>query len=99
VVDVAWVDVFRPKTISKFRAHKTLNRNVATLRVFPGILTETVRAFLGAPIQGVVLETYGSGNAPNNRPELLQAIKEATDRGVIIVNCTQVSYYFQISSF
>lgn len=40
-------------------------------------------------MEGVVLETYGSGNAPDNRPDLLEELKKATDAGVIIVNCTQ----------
>lgn len=40
-------------------------------------------------MEGVVLETYGSGNAPDNRPDLLQELKKATDAGVIIINCTQ----------
>ena len=40
-------------------------------------------------MMGVVLETYGSGNAPDNRPDLLQELKKATDSGVIIINCTQ----------
>jgi lysophospholipase len=48
-----------------------------------------VRSFLQRPIVGVVLETYGAGNAPDNRPDLLAALKEATDRGVIIINTTQ----------
>ncbi|MEQ2160295.1 hypothetical protein GOODEAATRI_032148, partial [Goodea atripinnis] len=48
-----------------------------------------VRAFLQPPMQGVVLETYGSGNAPDNRPDLLEELSKATDAGVIIVNCTQ----------
>lgn len=48
-----------------------------------------VRAFLQPPMQGVVLETYGSGNAPDNRPDLLEELKKATDAGVIIINCTQ----------
>ena len=48
-----------------------------------------VRSFLQLPIEGVVLETYGTGNAPDNRPDLLAALKEATDRGVIIINTTQ----------
>uniref|UniRef100_A0A3Q3L3N0 asparaginase n=1 Tax=Labrus bergylta TaxID=56723 RepID=A0A3Q3L3N0_9LABR len=50
---------------------------------------QMVRAFLQPPMQGVVLETYGSGNAPDNRPDLLEELKKATDSGVIIVNCTQ----------
>lgn len=40
-------------------------------------------------MQGVVLETYGSGNAPDNRADLLEELKKATDAGVIIINCTQ----------
>ncbi|KAJ3398763.1 hypothetical protein HDV05_002325, partial [Chytridiales sp. JEL 0842] len=86
---VSWADVRRPTAIAPFKAEKRLNPSVAALRLFPGITEATVRAFLSPPIQGVVLETFGSGNAPSNRPELLAAIKEATDRGVVIVNCTQ----------
>lgn len=86
--DVKWPLVLRPTQIAKFQAHKCLNRNVASLRLFPGINVSTVRTFLAAPIQGVVLETYGAGNAPA-RPDLLEALKEACDRGVVIVNCTQ----------
>ncbi|KAI9488399.1 asparaginase-domain-containing protein [Zychaea mexicana] len=87
-IHVKWPLVLRPTQIAKFRSHKVLNRNVASLRLFPGINESTVRAFLAPPIQGVVLETYGAGNAPA-RPDLLAALKEACDRGVVIVNCTQ----------
>lgn len=38
---------------------------------------------------GVVLQTYGTGNAPNNRDDLITEIKKATKRGVIVINCTQ----------
>ena len=38
---------------------------------------------------GVVLQTYGTGNAPNNRDDLITEIRKATKRGVIIINCTQ----------
>lgn len=48
-----------------------------------------MRAFLQPPMEGVVLETYGSGNAPDNRPDLLEELKKATDSGVILMNCTQ----------
>ncbi|TPX55827.1 hypothetical protein PhCBS80983_g04998 [Powellomyces hirtus] len=88
-IDVAWGDILRPTTIAKFRSHKEMEASVATLRLFPGITEATVRAFLSPPIKGVVLETYGSGNAPNNRPDILLALKEASDRGVVIVNCSQ----------
>ncbi|KAI9313557.1 asparaginase-domain-containing protein [Dichotomocladium elegans] len=87
-INVKWPLVLRPSRISKLRTHKELNRNVTSLRLFPGISESTVRTFFAHPTQGVVLETYGAGNAPA-RPDLLAALKEACDRGVVIVNCTQ----------
>ncbi|KAF9208974.1 hypothetical protein BGZ49_006946 [Haplosporangium sp. Z 27] len=88
-IDVNWSEVIRPTSLAKFRAHKFMNPNVASLRLFPGITESTIRAFLAPPIQGVVLETYGAGNAPSTRIDLIRALKEACDRGVVIVNCTQ----------
>ena len=40
-------------------------------------------------MQGVVLETYGAGNGPDSRPDLLKLFKDASDNGVIIVNISQ----------
>ncbi|KAI9219689.1 asparaginase-domain-containing protein [Blastocladiella britannica] len=88
-IDVHWRDIWRPRDLEKFRAHKVMDPNVATLRIFPGITETTIRAFLQAPIRGVVLETYGAGNGPDARAEVLAALREASDRGVVIVNCTQ----------
>ncbi|CAE6497657.1 unnamed protein product [Rhizoctonia solani] len=62
--------------------------DVATLRLFPGITTPIVRAFLAPPLQGVVLETFGAGNAPQ-RPDLLDALREACKRGVVVVAISQ----------
>ncbi len=61
---------------------------VADLRIFPGITPETLEGFLRPPLEGAVLHTYGSGNAPD-RPELLAVLRRASDRGVVLVNCTQ----------
>ncbi|XP_054862035.1 60 kDa lysophospholipase isoform X2 [Amphiprion ocellaris] len=88
-ITINWDTVWRANTTTKFQVSTELNRNVGLLRLFPGITSSTVRAFLQPPMQGVVLETYGSGNAPDNRPDLLEELKKATDSGVIIINCTQ----------
>ena len=48
-----------------------------------------VKAFLQAPMEGVVLESFGAGNMPSNRPDLNEALREAARRGVIILNITQ----------
>ncbi|KAM9356227.1 60 kDa lysophospholipase isoform 3-T3 [Pholidichthys leucotaenia] len=88
-ITINWDTVWRANTTVKFQLKTELNRNVGLLRLFPGITASTVRAFLQPPMEGVVLETYGSGNAPDNRPDLLEQLKKATDAGVIIINITQ----------
>nr|XP_060611129.1 60 kDa lysophospholipase [Anolis sagrei ordinatus] len=86
---IDWGIVWRATSTKKFKVHTEMNRNVGLLRIFPGITATTVRAFLQHPMEGIVLETYGCGNAPNNRPDLLEELKQATERNVVILNCTQ----------
>ncbi|KAF5373722.1 hypothetical protein D9758_000729 [Tetrapyrgos nigripes] len=85
---VNWNDVIRQTSLRRFRAHKEMSPHVATLRLFPGITTGTVKAFFVPPMRGVVLETFGSGNAPQ-RADLMKALKDACDRGVVVVAITQ----------
>lgn len=67
-----------------------LNKSaVAALRLFPGISEDVLRNILKPPIEGLVLETYGVGNGPANNPVLLNVLRSAAERGVVIVNCTQ----------
>lgn len=47
-----------------------------------------VKAFLQPPMAGVILETFGSGNAPD-RKSLMDIIRQASVRGIIMINCTQ----------
>ncbi|KAL1481908.1 hypothetical protein MTO96_015224 [Rhipicephalus appendiculatus] len=61
----------------KFHAHTTLSRDVGVLRLFPSITAELVEAFLGGKMKGVVLQTYGAGNAPTNRKDIIDAIRRA----------------------
>ncbi|XP_036398646.1 60 kDa lysophospholipase isoform X2 [Megalops cyprinoides] len=88
-IKINWDTVWRANTTAKFLVHTQMNRNVGLLRLFPGITAETVRAFLQPPMEGIVLETYGSGNAPDNRADLLEEFRKATERGLIMINCTQ----------
>nr|XP_033808475.1 60 kDa lysophospholipase isoform X2 [Geotrypetes seraphini] len=88
-ITINWEAVWRANTTKKFLVHVNLNRNVGLLRIFPGITAATVKAFLQPPMEGIVLETYGTGNAPDNRLDLLEELKNATERGVFIINCTQ----------
>ncbi|XP_061037344.1 60 kDa lysophospholipase isoform X6 [Eubalaena glacialis] len=67
--------------------HSSMERDVGLLRLYPGIPATLVRVFLQPPLKGVVLETFGSGNGPT-KPDLLQELRVAAERGLVIVNCT-----------
>ena len=64
-------------------------QKVAALRLFPGISIETMERFLQPPLKGLILETYGAGNVPSQREDFMDVLATATERGLIIVNCTQ----------
>lgn len=87
-IDVSWELIQRPKEVRPLRAHDKMCSEVNVLRLFPGLTTSTVKTFLAEPIKGVILESYGAGNAPS-RKDLLETFREASERGVVIVNITQ----------
>lgn len=78
-----------PRGDEKTLFHKALSPNVGVLKLFPGVSDATVKNFLLEPLEGCVLETYGTGNAPSNRPEFVKILRDAVQRGVVIVNITQ----------
>lgn len=89
-IDVRWDAVQpQPEPEGPLQVVPITNVQVAALRLFPSIAAQTLERFLQPPLRGLVLETYGSGNAPDNRPDLHAALKAACDRGVVIVNRTQ----------
>jgi L-asparaginase len=65
--------------------------NVAILKLFPGINEKVLTSFFAIPnLKGIVLETYGSGNAPTEN-WFVTALAEAINKGIHIVNVTQCS--------
>lgn len=62
---------------------------IANFRLFPGFASDVLAYILSQPLRGLILETYGAGNAQNNDPHFLKLLRDACDRGVIIINCTQ----------
>lgn len=74
---------------AKLIVHDKLDENVVILKIFPGISEKVIRSILAIEgLKGVVLETYGSGNAPTE-PWFLDLIKEFIDKGIIIYNVSQ----------
>ena len=73
----------------KLKVHTLMDRNVGILKLFPGISEDFVRHVLKTPnLRALVLETFGSGNA-TTASWFLDALKEAIDGGLIILNVTQ----------
>ena len=81
--------IIHPDYEKKTAFHYRLDNRIATLKLFPGIDRLTVEAILNLKnIKAVIMETYGSGNAPLS-PWFIELIRETVKRGVIIVNITQ----------
>ena len=81
--------VRRPLPGKPLKAHYLFDTNVVVLTLFPGIqecLISSVFHIEG--LKAVVMKTFGSGNAPQ-KPWFIRLIKEASERGIVIVNITQ----------
>ena len=73
------------------KPHFLFDTNVVILTLFPGIQEEVVKSILRVPgLKAVAMKTYGSGNAPQ-KEWFIRQIKEAIERGIVIVNITQCS--------
>lgn len=81
----------QPAPSRRFTPHYLVDTNIVILTLFPGIRPEVVDAVLSAPgLRGVVLKTYGAGNAPQ-RLWFIERLREVVARGVVVVNSTQCS--------
>lgn len=74
---------------SEFTRLTQLCSALVVVTLFPGMSEEIFAASVGAPsLRGVILRTFGSGNAPQ-QPWLLRQLRALQDRGVVVVNITQ----------
>jgi L-asparaginase len=69
--------------------HNFGDHSISALRLFPGISARVVENILHPPLKGLILETYGVGNIPDQNKELINVLKRACEQGVVIVACTQ----------
>ncbi len=87
-IKINW-DLVLPFPNRDFKVQRLRQHNIGYLRFFPGISAAVVENMLRIPLEGLILETYGLGNGPDKDKELMEVIKNAVDRGVVIVACTQ----------
>ena len=73
----------------KLIVRKRIDENIVILKIFPGVTRQVVQSILNIPeLKGVILETYGSGNAPTES-WFIDLLKEIIKRNIPIVNVTQ----------
>jgi L-asparaginase len=78
-----------PRKDNKLIVHKSFDTNVAILKLFPGINRKLIKAILKTEgLRGLIMETFGSGNAPTYQ-WFLDDLKQFIDSGGIILNVTQ----------
>ena len=83
--------ILKKQPNKKLLVHKNLNDNVVIVKIFPGISETVLSSIIAIPnLKGIILETYGSGNAPSDEV-FIQILKKAIKSGLHIVNVTQCS--------
>ncbi|KYQ88325.1 L-asparaginase I [Tieghemostelium lacteum] len=82
-------DVILNQPKGRFRVHENINKNVAVVHLVPGFSDEAFENVLSEPLEGLILSSYGSGNAPAKKKKFIDAITSAVKRGVIVVVTSQ----------
>lgn len=85
--DLLW----QTKATKKLTVHTEFDDNVVVLKLFPGINQRVFNTFFTIPnLKGIVLETYGSGNAPTEK-WFVEIIEKAIKDNIHVINVTQCS--------
>jgi L-asparaginase len=80
-----------PDKTKALRVKTKVDKNIAILKLFPGITQQTVHAILNIEgLKAIVLESFGAGNAPRKQ-WFLEELMDASKRGILIVNKSQCS--------
>lgn len=85
-------EVLLGKTVGKkLKVNTDFDDNVVIVKIFPGINEKVIQTILSIPnLKGIVLETYGSGNAPTEK-WFIDLLENAIKNGLHIINVTQCS--------
>lgn len=82
-------ELLLPPPHGNFFIDPNLDESIIIIRIFPGIKTDILKAQLEIKgVRAIILESYGAGNAPNDK-WFIDIIREASERGIIILNVTQ----------
>eukprot|EP01022_Parablepharisma_sp_SALTPOND_P025323 TRINITY_DN587_c0_g1_i1.p2 TRINITY_DN587_c0_g1~~TRINITY_DN587_c0_g1_i1.p2 ORF type:complete len:712 (+),score=54.71 TRINITY_DN587_c0_g1_i1:3950-6085(+) len=88
-IKMNWPMIFRVRNGGSFTVFTKLETRITRVRITPYMTTKTFAAMMSSKFKGIVLETYGPGNFPTDRPELLEIIQNVVSAGVVVVNISQ----------
>lgn len=78
-----------PKENKELKVNTVFDNHIAILKLFPGMNKEFIDSILGiCGLKGVILETFGSGNAPADE-WFLRRIRKAIENGIVVLDITQ----------
>lgn len=78
-----------PKWGKDFKVHYDMDPNVAIVKIVPGMSVNNISILNKVEgLRAVILETFGSGNAPTNG-KFIDAVRQLVDNGIIVVNVSQ----------
>ncbi len=81
--------ILKPDFTQPMKPFFRLDNNVIIFSLFPGIREDLIRHIIATPnLRSIVMRTFGSGNAPQT-PWLINALKQGTAQGKVIVNISQ----------
>ena len=80
---------FRRSEGGKFACRTFADVPIGVIRVFPGIRFDLFESILTEKLKGVVIETFGSGNVPDDNGALIPMLQKAEEKDIIIVVCSQ----------
>jgi L-asparaginase len=90
-VQIVFARNTRPHKKGKLKIRYGFDTSVILLKLFPGLTNAMLKSMLSDKrLKAAVIETYGSGNAPSDK-EFLDVLKEASRRGLLLVNISQCS--------
>jgi len=82
--------VHLPPPKKPFKVHKGINDGIACVRLIPGFIDDIFPALNGIQsLKAIILELYGTGNAPSRKETFLAAIRSIIASGKLVVVTTQ----------
>ena len=78
----------RPFPAASFHVDTQLETGIVVIRLVPGFVD--LEPFAGGTnVKGIVLQLYGTGNAPGRKTSFVNWVKKLVEKGVILVACSQ----------